>query len=156
MEKRLIAIALLLLAQTANAQGIYYCTKNGKKIMTDTPCSTHDAKHEKYVATVDMSPPNTVQMLTPQDYQRAQQSVLSEQTQRQHAAAEEQRLTRQREQQASAEAANKKARCLDLEQQKQNIVSQQRAPQSGSSHDWLRTQRQKIESLIYSQGCDTM
>ena len=49
MKNRLIAIALLLVAQVANADGIYHCTRNGNRVITDQPCEIVGAKYDQSV-----------------------------------------------------------------------------------------------------------
>lgn len=148
MKTGLIFAATLLVTQAANADGIYYCTKNGKKIMTDQPCQNLGANQSKYTAYENLQPLNTMAPPSHNAIQRAKE-FDQEQTRRQPDQGNQQR-------QASVQAEQNKAQCRELEQQKQAIVAQQRMPQQGSMHDYLRRQREGVDAEIYRRQCETL
>lgn len=148
MKTTLAAATLALACCSANAQGIYHCTKNGKKLMTDQPCQAFGADTKKHVRYDDMPPLNTMEPPSQAEIQRARQSSSIQHTQH--------RSEETNSPQTDVKASQKKAVCMQLEQEKQQIVSMQRAPQSGGTHDHLRARREKIEAEIYRRECETM
>lgn len=149
MKNLSIAISLLLACQVANASGVYYCAKDGRKIMTDQPCDSLGANQKKYIRYDEFRPLSTMESPTERDKQQADRFYHEEQNRRRPDSG-------YRPQQANVEAEQNKAQCHQLEQQKQAIIAQQRMPQQGSMHDYLRRQREGVDTEIYRRKCETL
>lgn len=148
----ILAVILSLASFSANADAIYYCNKNGKKIVTDRPCEDLGAQEKKRINPEDLPPLSTSRGLTANQIEQSKQ--IDQRYHQQSQIDDQQRQIKQ--QAAQSQKANNKAVCVSLDRQKQSIISAQRAPNSGAMHDYYREQRRKIDDEIYRLGCETM
>jgi len=152
MKKHAILAAGLLLASfLADANAIYYCSKNGKKIISDLPCQNQDAEEHKRVYGQNVAPIETSQGLRSAQTDQGRQMDPRAQQQ-----AQPDEQLRQVKLQQRNEQVEKKRVCAGLEARKQNYTAAQRAPNSTQMLDWYREQLRGVNDELYSRNCETL
>lgn len=153
MKERIIVAAIFLLGSFAvNAGEIYYCVKNGKKIMSDQSCDKFDASEQKHVYTENMPPLNISQGLTQNQINKVR--LIDEANRQQALIDEHQRIANQR--QAQLQQLNDKNTCMALENRKKQILSAQRAPNNISSLNYYQEELRKTNDELYRLHCKTL
>jgi len=153
MRTRVVLLAILIFSSvTVSADVIYYCTKDGKKLVTDKPCQELGAQEKKRVNAEDLRPLNTTRGLTQGDLNRSQE--IDDRLDRRNQADAENR--EERRAQAQVEQAQGKAACSGLEQEKKNIVVAQRSPLSSQAQDYYRERLRWVNDELYRLNCETL
>jgi hypothetical protein len=132
-------------AVTVSAQSIYYCTKNGKKIVTDQPCENHGASQSKRVDYQEMPPLTITQGLTDSEKRKGQ--ALTERLNRE----DRQYLQAKKYEQAKLQSqkSNNERVCSELWRYKEQIVSHLRY----RSTDYWNSEHRRVNDEIYRREC---
>lgn len=153
MQKPATLAAILILASlTAHADAIYYCNKNGKKIVTDRPCEEFGAQEKRRINPQDLPPLSTSQGLRPDQIEQARQ--IDQRNQQQAQIDEQQRQAMQR--QAQAQQGQKSQICASLESHKQSLIAAQRMPNSMQTLNYYREELRKVNDELYARRCETL
>ncbi|MBK8744154.1 hypothetical protein [Propionivibrio sp.] len=144
----LLTSLIVAVSMTVNAQTIYHCTKNGKKVMSDQPCEHQGAIEQRRVDVQDMPPLNTSQPLTPGQIQQSQQ--IDQRLQQENVVSEHKRQYEKAK--IAQDQANNQKVCDDLERYRKQVIDQQRV----NNNDWWNAEHRRVDDEMYKRGCKTL
>jgi len=148
MHTKILGLCFLLASVAVNADSFFYCTKNGKKIVTDRPCAELGAQQTKRVESENMPALNTVRGLTQGDLNESQ--AIDARNEQDY----QSRQARRQEQQALA--SENKAVCKSLQQEKDSITAAQRMPNTMQSLNYYRERLLEVNNELYRLRCETL
>lgn len=139
---------LLLIPAISSAETIFYCMRDGRKVISDQPCADQKAREVKRIDGADLPPINTSKALSTSDRQRARDfDARQQQEDEQNRQNEAQRQNQA--QQSAAASQDKAAYCDLLYRRKADIVSAQRF----RSSDSLNEEHKRVNDEIYRLRC---
>ena len=138
---KLIIVLAVLVVNSSGAQTIYYCVKNGKKVVSNQSCEDQGAVQKKRVDPQDAPPMNITQPIKPSQIKQNReqdrqdpQVVTFGQKGKSHLSSSEQ------------------DRCDKLWQRKLETIEDQRR----MNNDWLTAEHKRINDELYALRCETL
>lgn len=144
----LLGVSLFLLASVASAQTVHVCQKDGRKIMTDSPCDRIGAETMQIRTQDSFRPLTVITGISPRERQtlnqyKARDAVNNAQWEADRRADRE--AARQQE-------AAKNSNCARLNAEKNSIVAQLRQ----NSTQWLNDRHRTVNDEIGRMGCSML
>ncbi|MDR1934012.1 MAG: hypothetical protein LBS49_00200 [Candidatus Accumulibacter sp.] len=146
-RKLLFIAAFCAFGSAAPAQQIiYYCVKDGNKLISNKPCAELAATESKRVNAEDLPPLSTMPGLSDNERQRGK--TLSERLDRNDPQAPREPQARAEAEASEDQTVNEK-KCADLQYYKEHIVALQRAV----NNDWLNSEHRRVNEDMSRLNC---
>ena len=156
MRNLIVLTAIITIAIfSARAETVFYCTKDGKKIISDRPCEIHAAREQKRIDGQDLPPLSVTQELT--QGQKDEAKSLDARMKKQAQVRDDQQ--RKEEERAADQQKKQKMqdlnirRCLGLERKRYGLIEalQEKNPTNINS---LKAVLADTENEMRRVGCE--